>query len=88
MTSTLWMLDAPVSAKFNPLKPAEKVRQLRIAAMRSRHEADAIMQMPLVGKRELAQVARLRERAHELDVKADRLLKDGTLTKNPMKSRT
>lgn len=88
MTTALWMLGMPVAAKFNPLTPAEKVRQLRTAAMRARYEADAIMQMPLIRKRELAQVARLRERAYELDVKADRLLKDGTLTKNPMKSRT
>lgn len=73
MADILWLMGAPVPAKFGPLTPDEKVRQLRIAAMRARHEADALMQMPVAGSGRDAKVARLRDQAHKLDVLADRL---------------
>lgn len=80
MADILWLMGAPIPAKFGPLSPAEKMRQLRIAAMRSRHEADALMQMPAAGMGRDATVARLRDRAHKLDVLADRLARSPDLS--------
>ena len=82
MADILWLMGAPVPAKFGPLTPDEKVRQLRIAAMRARHEADALMQMPVAGSGRDAKVARLRDQAHKLDGLADRL------TRSPDRSPT
>lgn len=75
MAELLWLLGSPVPAKFGPLTPDEKVRQLRIAAMRARHEADALTQAPLAGSVNMAKVGRLRDTAHKLDVMADRLIR-------------
>ena len=75
MSDILWLMGAPVPAKFGPLTTGEKVRQLRIAAMRARHEADALVQMPVAGPARDARVARLREQAHKMDVMADRLMR-------------